>query len=171
MFTMGESKSPGARACTAAAENAAIVLPDDVGGGGRAATAVEDDPPPVPAVSTTLRLPPAMSSSIRWWSILSVEHGSIVSLRAIKCYQLFTSVQIYHCGDNRAPAGKLLSYRKLEILNNSRNIAHLNNFLPWYLTNWPHFISKSWQTWLYRLEVVEFEYFTHSITCNTMFTL
>ena len=66
MLTMGESKSPGARACTAAAENAAIVLPDDVGGGGRAAaTAVADDPPPVPAVSTTLRLLPAMSSSIR----------------------------------------------------------------------------------------------------------
>ena len=59
-LTMGESKSPGARACTAAAENAAIVLPD---GGGDATTVAADPPPPLPAVSTTL-LPLPLSSSI-----------------------------------------------------------------------------------------------------------
>ena len=60
---MGESKSPGASACTAAAENAAIVLPDD----GATTDAVELPLllPPLPAVSTTLLLLfPLMSSSI-----------------------------------------------------------------------------------------------------------
>ena len=60
---MGESKSPGASACTAAAENAAIVLPD----GGATIGAVELPLllPPLPAVSTTLLLLfPLMSSSI-----------------------------------------------------------------------------------------------------------
>ena len=74
-------------------------------------------------------------------------------------------------GSDRALAGKLLWYRKLEILNNSRNIAYFNNFSSNFWQIDLIFISKFWQTWLCRLEVVQFEYFTYTIPCNKMLTL